>query len=489
MSERLVPRGGARRHASPAGFLAVAAAVAALVLLVGGGTSVPAQRATFVPDRIPVVGRTATVCTVAPPTDGSTTTLSTVAMRKAPGREGTLTGTPLGGDSPTLTLTEQGRGQVSSDVSETMVLLGEGVMATASGAAVVTSATAGLEQGLMAGSCGVPGTAHWLVGVGASASYRSELVLTNPDDSQAEVDLRYYGRNGLVVVPGSPGVVVDARSSTVISLEPLVAVEGPLTVAVRADEGRVSAVARDFAAADSQPTGADWQAGSTSPSTRTVIPGIPEGDGTRELFVVNPGPARAEVRVEVLGQQGSFAPAGAEVVQVPPESTGSVQLAAGLAGAPGAIRLTSDVPVTGSVVSRTIREGAIPDLAVQPAAPAMLTTGLVAVATTDLADSELILSNDTETEVAASIEVLSYEGVNLRSDDVLLAPHSTSTRRLNSPAPSYLVVRAPNTTGVYAGVVLTRPEGDSAGLASLVVGSPDVASRAPQFDRDASVGR
>jgi hypothetical protein len=488
VSQRRYPLAGLRR--SPvAGLVAVLAALVALLLVVGGGSLLQPQSATFIPDRIPVVGRTNTVCTVPGELPDASTSVSAVVMRQAPGRGGTLAGTPIGATSPSLTLTEQGKGQVQTGLTKTVLLQGEGVMATASSAAVVTSASAGEQQGLMAAPCQRPATNHWLVGVGASASYRSEVVLTNPDDSQAEVDLRYYGRNGLVVVPGSPGVIVAARSSTVVSLDSLVAVEGPLTVAVSADEGRVSAVARTLASSGMDPAGADWQVGSTAPSTRTVIPGIPEGPGARELFVVNPSTTRATVRVEVLGQQGSFAPAGADAIEVLPESTGSVQLADGLAGAPGAIRLVSDVPVTGAVVSRSSRESATPDLAVQPAAPAMLSTGLVAVATTDLGDSELVLSNDTEVETTASIEVLSYDGVTLRRDDIYLGPNSTSTRRLNSPAPSYLVVRAPTATGVYGGVVLTQPDGDSAGLATMGVSSPDVASRAPKTRLDPSVGR
>ena len=56
-----------------------------------------------------------------------------------------------------------------------------------------------------------------LIGVGATAAYRTDLVLTNPDAGQAEVDLRFYGRNGLVVVPGSPGLVIEGGSTRTIS--------------------------------------------------------------------------------------------------------------------------------------------------------------------------------------------------------------------------------------------------------------------------------
>ncbi len=84
---------------------------------------------------------------------------------------------------------------------------------------------------------------------------------------------------------------------------------------------------------------------------------------------------------------------------------------------------------------------------------------------------------------------MSYDGVSLRSDDVLLAPNSTATRRLTSPAPAYLVVRVPDGSAVVGGVVLSQPEGDLAGLATVPLTSPDVASRAPATVPDPSVGR
>jgi hypothetical protein len=112
-----------------------------------------------------------------------------------------------------------------------------------------------------------------------------------------------------------------------------------------------------------------------------------------------------------------------------------------------------------------------------------------AVATSNVADSELIVSNSGDGDVQLSFEVVSYEGVRLRTDDVVLGPNSTATRRLNSPAPSYLVVKVPDGSSIVGGVVLTQPDRDVAGLATIPLGSPDLASRAPATRPDYSVGR
>ena len=63
----------------------------------------------------------------------------------------------------------------------------------------------GPEVGLKAAPCLAPATSHWFSGLGATDADRTDLILSNPDDAQAQVDLRFYGRSGRVAVPGSPG--------------------------------------------------------------------------------------------------------------------------------------------------------------------------------------------------------------------------------------------------------------------------------------------
>jgi hypothetical protein len=474
-------------------------ALAAMAGIVGGGSLLRAQSATFVPTPVPVVGRTSTVCTMGPATSGSSTSVAAVVIRQAPGREGTLTGSAVGADSPSLSLTEQGKGRVLSRQTGSLFLRGEGVMATASSGEVFGSAGSGLQRGLMAAPCLAPSTSHWFVGVGAEAAARSELVLTNPDEAQAEVDLQFFGPRGEVVVPGSPGIVVPAHGTRTIALDSLADVPGPLSMSVTAVDGRVAAVTRDLRSAGPVPTGADWHTSAVAPSRRVVVPGIPDGEGPRQLLVTNPGTVRAQVRVQVLSQNGAFAPVGAATLVVQPGSTAAVDLERGLAGQYGAVRLSSDRPVTGAVLSTSSRAGARTDFAVQSASPVLLRTGVVALATGGAASadapsaagvqSELVLSNDSDRPASVSYQVVSYDGVALRSDDVLIGGGSTSTRRLDLQAPAYLVVSVPSGSAVHGGVVYSRPDGGVAGLATVSLTSPDVASRAPDVVLDPTVGR
>jgi len=467
------------------------AAVVGLALIGIGGTVVDAAEPAFRPSRIPLVGRTSTICTVAPAADGdrATARVAAVVSRQAPGREGTLTSTSLAGGKPGLTITEQGKGAQLSAVDGPVVMAGTGVMATASSAAVVNEATEGVDAGLSAAPCLAPGTTHWFSGLGATDADRTDLVLSNADDSQASVDLRFFGPNGRVVVPGSPGLLVDARDTTTVSLSRVVSVDGPLGVVIQASQGRVSAVAKRTRFDGAKPVGVDWQLPSVAPGLSAVIPGVPEDAGARELVVTNPGSVRATVAVSVLGLQGPYAPSGAETIEVPPESAAAVDLAKGLAGEAATIELSSDQPVTGSVVSSSQRSGAQADIAVQSAAVPLVRTGVSALVATSAGEGELVLSNPGTTDAAVSFEVISFDGVVLRTDDVLLGPDSTATRRLTAPPPAYVVVRVPDGSAVVGGVVLMQPEGDVAGLATLPLTSPDVASRAPRTEVDPAVGR
>jgi hypothetical protein len=466
----------------------LAVAVVVLVLLAVGGTFLPAQPATFRSSPLPVVGRTSLTCTPAV-FPGARGYLAAAALRQAPGRTGTLTGTQVGGAALGLRLSEQGRATLLPGPAQPTILQGEGVMATAASAMMFSRATSGSLTGLMAAPCGVPDTDHWFVGVGASQDNRTDLVLTNPDEGEAEVDLRFYGRTGLVVVPGSPGLVIEGRSSRTVSLDSLVEVEGPLTVAVRAGRGRVAAMALDRRSDDLRPRGADWQPSSVAPTSEVVIPGVPEGAGRRELVVVNPGSERAEVAVELLGIEGPFVPVGAEGLVVAPESTTTVDLTAGLGGLAGNVRIRSTRPVTAAVHALSAESGDEPDLAVSPAGRPINRAGIVPLATVDGLDSEFTLSNAGPAPATVSYEVFDYAGRSLRTDDITIIPGGSATRRLTSPAPSYLVVRAPAGSSVYGALSYTGTIGGAAGLATMPITSPDQAATAPQVRFDPSLGR
>ncbi len=476
--------------------LVVSSAVIVGLLAVGfGGSALPSQSPPPEAERVTQMGRTTTICTVAEPDDrqpaaqAPSTVVSGVTVRQDSGREGTLKGSPLDGGRAALKVTTSGKGAQATAVRAPIELSADGTMASSSSGSVFSTATSGADAGLAAAPCLSPATTHWFSGLSAQDTDRTELILTNPDDAQAEVDLRFYGRRGRVVVAGSPGLVIDAHSSRTVSLSSLVKIRGALGLSVQASEGRVTAVAKRLQTDQLKSAGVDWLLPSTAPSASVMIPGVPSDAGSRQLIVTNPGTERATVQVQVLGLQGPYAPTGADTMEVPAESSASVDLQPGLAGEAGSVLLTSDQPVTGAVIATSQRSGATSDLALQSAVSPLVRIGVSAIATSSGAASELILSNPGDTDVQVKFEVLSYDGVSLRTDEVLLTALSTATRRLSSPAPSYVVVTVPDGSSIIGGVVLTEPDGPVAGLATLPLTSPDVAGRAPRSIPDPSVGR
>ncbi len=469
--------------------IVLGAALLALLVILGGGTLLRAEAPALQASYSPQVGRTTMICTATPPLSGrAKSEVSAVALRQEPDRSGSLSASRLDRKPVALKLSEPGKGAPPFQTDASIVIAADGAMATASSAVIVDDVKTGTEAGLKAAPCLAPATTHWFPGLGATDEDRTDLILSNPDDAQAQVDLRYYGRSGRIAVPGSPGVVIRGHDTRPVSLTKLQG-ESPVSVAVQASQGRVTAVAKRTQTSQIKPAGVDWQLPSTSPAKVVLIPGVPAGEGNRQLVVTNPNNSRATVDVQVLGFQGPYTPSGAGSVDVPPEGTATVNLQPGLAGEAAGIKLTSDVPVTGAVVSTSRRSGAGSDLAVQSAAAPLIGSGVSALATTNLADSELIISNGGDADAQVSFEVFSYEGVTLRTADVVLAANSTATRRLNSPAPSYVVVKVPDDSSVVAGVVLTQPNRDVAGLATIPLSSPDVASRAPVTRPEYGAGR
>lgn len=469
--------------------IVLGAALLALLVILGGGTLLRAEAPALQASYSPQVGRTTMICTATPPLSGRTKSeVSAVALRQESDRSGSLSASRLDTKPVALKLSEPGKGAPPFQTDASIVIAADGAMATASSAVIVDDVKTGTEAGLKAAPCLAPATTHWFSGLGATDEDRTDLILSNPDDAQAQVDLRYYGRSGRIAVPGSPGVVIRGHDTRPVSLTKLQG-ESPVSVAVQASQGRVTAVAKRTQTSQIKPAGVDWQLPSTSPAKVVLIPGVPAGEGNRQLVVTNPNNSRATVDVQVLGFQGPYTPSGAGSVDVPPEGTATVNLQPGLAGEAAGIKLTSDVPVTGAVVSTSRRSGAGSDLAVQSAAAPLIGSGVSALATTNLADTELIISNGGDADAQVSFEVFSYEGVTLRTADVVLAANSTATRRLNSPAPSYVVVKVPDDSSVVAGVVLTQPNRDVAGLATIPLSSPDVASRAPVTRPEYGAGR
>lgn len=167
----------------------------------------------------------------------------------------------------------------------------------------------------------------------------TDLLIVNPDASEAVVDLSLYGVDGEIVALGARGIAVAPYSSRTIALSVLVDVDGPVGVVHRTSRGRASVVAR------TDGPGVLEAATSSSAGTEHLLAGVPAGATTASLLVTNPGNERATVQVEALGAALGYTPEGGADVTLEPHTSTSLDLASSLAGEATGLRITSDVEV------------------------------------------------------------------------------------------------------------------------------------------------
>ena len=238
-----------------------------------------------------------------------------------------------------------------SDEPIPFVARGEGSLAPALGAGLVTQVTGGRGRGLLATACTPPSGESWFVGGGGSVGRRTTVLLTNPDSTPALVDVEVFGPSGPVVARGGEGVLVPPQSQKTLRLDVLVPGTSRTALHVVARAGRISAAVEDIDTLGLIPRGSDYVPQTMAPSTRVVVPGLLGGTtGTRLLQVAAPGDADAIVNVHLVATDGTFAPDSAALLEIPAGSVAQVDLAPFLDGvAATGVLLESDVPVVAGV--------------------------------------------------------------------------------------------------------------------------------------------
>jgi hypothetical protein len=240
------------------------------------------------------------------------------------------------------------------------------------------------------------------------------------------------GQRGIALAPDSRQTIDLARYSSSLDAA---------SVHVHATAGLVTAAVETSRVEGVTPAGSEWLPAASPPATETVVDAAVDG-ATQELQIVNPGDLGALVQVEVVEEGGSFVPSGLEGVRVPPESVKTVQLGKITHKKPVAVRLTSQTPVTGAVLSTT-EDGA--DYAVSTASPPVDGFAVVPV----IPDAELsIAATGASRQTIAQLQVTGYDsaGAPVFADTVTVDGLQTTswtmpdTRGKKKPAATYLVI-------------------------------------------------
>lgn len=230
-------------------------------------------------------------------------------------------------------------------------------------------ATASDLAGLAAAACGEATSDSWLVAGATTLGSTSLVLLSNPSQVQATVDLTVYTEAGRADAPGARGLVVRARSQLVVPLAGIVPNVQASVVHVQASGGSVYASLQQSSVQGLSPQGVELVGPTAEPGQQLVIPGMTVANiarlsagadsGSNRLPAVRllaPGTTAAHVTVTAT----SDTTAGVA-------STANITLQGGtvrevtfdhLIDGPYTVRVTSDSPVVAA--ARTVDAAAAP---------------------------------------------------------------------------------------------------------------------------------
>ncbi|MFZ0531507.1 MAG: DUF5719 family protein, partial [Propionicimonas sp.] len=185
-------------------------------------------------------------------------------------------------------------------------------------------------------------------------------------------------------------------------------------------DGRFAAFLRQRSWSGRTPLGGDWLAAAAEPATEQVIPGVAAGSGGRQLVVANPGERTTTVEVGFLGADGSGELAGAEQLEVPPQTTRTLDLTAGLSGQAVALTIRSVQPVTAAVLQDTGSAAVKHDPAFSAATPRLPADSVWPLGAGKKAATVLALANPSAAEVTATVAL--GTGATAGTDQEVVVP-------------------------------------------------------------------
>lgn len=229
-------------------------------------------------------------------------------------------------------------------------------------AAQVSIESHGARRGLAGTSCPRPAADWWFVGADGRVGYDDELILGNPGSAPTTVQVVLLSSSSrAVTAPSLQAVSVPAHGTTRISLAQVAPDVPDLAVHVRASDGLITASLLDARIHGVDPQGSDWIP-STTPTPRVLVPGVAAGPGSRELIVANPDRQAVTADLQLVTEDGSFAPNGHSQLNIPGRQTSVVDLSGALQQRRAAVLVTARTPILASAAATASYRGELPDL-------------------------------------------------------------------------------------------------------------------------------
>ncbi|SDS16133.1 DUF5719 family protein [Jiangella sp. DSM 45060] len=336
-------------------------------------------------------------------------------------------------------------------------------------------------RGVSTAACTAPRREHWFVGASAEVGRRGRLILSNPTDVPAVVDVELWDEAGVIDAPGTQDVGVPARSQRIMLLDALAAGSVTTAVHVQSSQGRVTAALEVRETEEITPQGMTYVPAAVAPRRDLWIPGVP-GSGQRSLRIVAPGSTDAIVSLQVLGVDGAYSPVDQDVVTVPAGTVTDIPLDSG--ADPAGIRLQSDEPITGSIRVVQATDGGGPDVAYTSASEPLTgpTPALLSRAASGIA-STLLLSSTVQSTARVTVQTLAADGTVAAETPMELPPGATVPVPLTAvgDAANATVVVVPEAPGsVVAARQISGADDDGALLDLMPLISPTIEVDVPE---------
>ncbi|MBF4574421.1 hypothetical protein ITJ64_18070 [Herbiconiux sp. VKM Ac-1786] len=224
--------------------------------------------------------------------------------------------------------------------------------------------------GLATAACGEASADSWLVAGATTVGRTSFVVLGNPGDVPAVVDLALYGEQGAIDAPGASNIDVPARSTRILSLAGLAPDLASPVLHVTAEVGAVTAALQQSVVRGLAPGGAEVAGSIAGASTEQVIAGI-RVSGTSSIAEQVGSPETADLQ-SVLRMVVPGADPASVTIRVAEERTGGTETEYQVGLTPGvvtefplqdipdglySVTIDSDQPVVAGARTSTIVNG------------------------------------------------------------------------------------------------------------------------------------
>lgn len=291
----------------------------------------------------------------------------------------------------------------------------------------------GEGRGMASTACEPASSEFWFIGGGAVSGRASRIVLVNPDEQAAIVDLVVYGPDGIVDAPGGRGLVVKPRKRLVIGIDALAPGVPTTAVHVIGRTGRIGASIDDDQMSGLDAIGTEWVPQADGPATKVYLPGVMPGLGARVLAIAAPGDDDAIVKIRVISKLGTFAPAERDTVTVPADTVVSLDMSSVTGAEAVTLELTSQTPIVAGVrqffgaepgeSGKKVQQETAYAAGRQPYVATAAVSGLPIRPATDVR----LAITAPESDVSVDVSVIAYNG-----NDIVSEP--SVPRRVNVPA-------------------------------------------------------